>query len=142
MKLLEGIILFIILNYFILKKNYIKGFVSSLFLVFYGCFRIFPEFFRARCSNRLYLKFLSMGSILSIIMILFGLIILVKIKKQTMSIKIIKKNKLYQVDKFLVKFFMIKNLVTTIKIFHSTKKAIILHHQIYHFYFQKLLVFG
>ena len=78
----EGIILFIILNYFILKKNYIKGFVSSLFLVFYGCFRIFSEFFREPDVQIGYiLNFLSMGSILSIIMILFGLIILVKIKK-------------------------------------------------------------
>ena len=31
---------------------------------------------------------------------------------------------------------MIKNLVTTIKIFHSTKKVIILHHQIYHLFFR------
>ena len=37
--LLEGIILFFILNIFILKKNYKTGMCSSLFLIFYGFFR-------------------------------------------------------------------------------------------------------
>ena len=43
---LEGIVLFIILNYLIFKKNYKLGVCSSLFLIYYGIFRIISEIFR------------------------------------------------------------------------------------------------
>ena len=43
---LEGIVLFIILNTYILKKNYRTGSCSSLFLILYGLFRIISELFR------------------------------------------------------------------------------------------------
>ena len=43
---LEGIILFLIVNIYILKKNYSIGICSCQFLIYYGVFRVFSEFFR------------------------------------------------------------------------------------------------
>jgi len=43
---LEGVILFIVLNSFIFKKNYKVGTCSYLFLIYYGFFRIVSELFR------------------------------------------------------------------------------------------------
>ena len=80
--LLEGIILFFILNIFIFKKNYRTGTCSFLFLVFYGIFRIFSEIFREPDPQLGYfLDFFSMGTILSFLMILFGMIIFIFIRK-------------------------------------------------------------
>ena len=79
---LEGIILFFILNAFILKKNYKTGTCSYLFLIYYGFFRIISEFFREPDAQIGYLfNFFSMGTILSFLMILAGLILFVFIKK-------------------------------------------------------------
>jgi phosphatidylglycerol:prolipoprotein diacylglycerol transferase len=79
---LEGIILFSILNTFILKKNYKTGTCSYLFLIYYGFFRIISEFFREPDAQIGYLfNFFSMGTILSFLMILAGLILFVFIKK-------------------------------------------------------------
>ena len=73
---LEGIVLFIIMNVIIFRKNYKIGTCSYLFLIFYGSFRIISEFFREPDKQIGYLfNFLSMGSILSIIMIFIGIII-------------------------------------------------------------------
>tara|TARA_B110000438_G_C15657094_1_gene582165 strand:+ start:64 stop:846 length:783 start_codon:yes stop_codon:yes gene_type:complete len=74
---LEGIILFMILLYF-RKKNYLKkpGLISGLFLIFYSVFRFFVEFFRAPDEQLGYLIFnLSMGQIISLMFILFGIIL-------------------------------------------------------------------
>ncbi|WMY97135.1 MAG: prolipoprotein diacylglyceryl transferase [Arsenophonus sp.] len=72
---LEGIILFIILNLFIYKSRP-KGSVSGLFLIVYGIFRIFVEFFREP-DFQLGLFFgMSMGQILSLPMIIFGIFII------------------------------------------------------------------
>jgi|TARA_B100001059_G_scaffold218057_1_gene237881 phosphatidylglycerol---prolipoprotein diacylglyceryl transferase len=80
---LEGIILFTILNLFIFNRNYVIGLNSSLFLIFYGFFRIFSELFREPDIQVGYLfNLFSMGSILSFIMILAGMIIFVFIKKR------------------------------------------------------------
>ena len=80
--LLEGIILFFILNIFIFKKNYKTGSCSFLFLIFYGFFRIFSEIFREPDVQLGYLfNFFSMGTILSFLMIIFGIIIFVFIRK-------------------------------------------------------------
>ena len=80
--LLEGIVLFFILNIFILKKNYKNGSCSFLFLVFYGFFRIFSEIFREPDVQLGYLfNFFSMGTILSFLMIISGIIIFVFIRK-------------------------------------------------------------
>jgi len=80
--LLEGVVLFFILNIFIFKKNYKTGTCSFLFLVFYGIFRIFSEIFREPDPQLGYfLDFFSMGTILSFLMILFGMIIFIFIRK-------------------------------------------------------------
>jgi len=79
---LEGIILFTILNLFIFNRNYVIGLNSSLFLIFYGFFRIFSEIFREPDVQLGYLfNFFSMGTILSFLMIISGIIIFVFIRK-------------------------------------------------------------
>lgn len=76
---LEGFVLFIITNYFF-KKSMKSGFVSGIFLIFYGFFRIFSEFFRQPDRQiGLYVNLLSMGQLLSIPMVIFGILILVNI---------------------------------------------------------------
>ena len=75
--ILEGLILFLILLYF-KKKNYLEkpGLISGLFLIFYSIFRFIIEFFRVPDEQLGYLIFnLSMGQIISLIFILFGLIL-------------------------------------------------------------------
>ena len=80
---LEGLILFIILNTTIHKKKYISGTCSYLFLILYGLFRIFSEIFREPDPQIGYfLGFISLGMILSFFMIFFGLIIYHSIKKR------------------------------------------------------------
>ena len=74
--ILEGLILFLILNIIISKKNYQTGTCSYLFLILYGIFRIISELFREpdpQIGN--FFGFLSLGMILSLFMILFGFII-------------------------------------------------------------------
>ena len=74
---LEGIVLFLILKYFI-NKNYLKkpGKMSSLFLIFYSIFRFISEFFRSPDVHIGYLLLnLTMGQILSIIFLISGLIL-------------------------------------------------------------------
>ena len=75
--ILEGLILFIILLYF-RKKNFLEkpGLISGLFLIFYSIFRFFIEFFRVPDEQLGYLILdLSMGQIISLIFILFGIIL-------------------------------------------------------------------
>ena len=73
---LEGIILFFILNIFIFKKNYKTGTCSCLFLISYGLLRIISEFFREPDVQIGYLfNLLSMGTILSCLMILAGMML-------------------------------------------------------------------
>ena len=80
--LLEGIVLFFILNIFIFKKNYKTGSCSFLFLIYYGFFRIFSEIFREPDVQLGYLfNLFSMGTILSFLMIVSGIIIFVYIRK-------------------------------------------------------------
>ena len=73
----EGIILFLILIYY--KKNKLletPGLISSLFLIFYSIFRFSIEFFRVPDEQLGYLMLnLSMGQIISLIFILFGIIL-------------------------------------------------------------------
>ena len=74
---LEGLILFLILIY-CKNKKLLKtpGLISSLFLIFYSIFRFFVEFFRVPDDQLGYLIFdLSMGQIISLIFILFGIIL-------------------------------------------------------------------
>ena len=79
---LEGIVLFFILNKIIFKKIYSKGTCSCLFLVFYGIFRIISEFFREPDAHIGYLfSFISTGTLLSIIMIFIGIFMFNSLKK-------------------------------------------------------------
>ena len=80
---LEGLILFIILNIIFLKKKYEIGSCSYLFLIYYGIFRIISEFFREPDIQLGYIFDLaSMGSILSFVMILSGIAMFYIIKKR------------------------------------------------------------
>ena len=79
---LEGLILFLILNIYILKKNYKTGTCTCLFLINYGVFRIISEFYREPDSQVGYIfDQFSMGTILSFLMIVAGAILIVFIKK-------------------------------------------------------------
>ena len=76
---LEGIVLFIIMNLTLYKNNYKTGTCSYMFLIFYGIFRTFSEFFREPDSQVGYLfDLISMGMMLSFLMILAGIIIFLK----------------------------------------------------------------
>jgi phosphatidylglycerol:prolipoprotein diacylglycerol transferase len=72
--LLEGVILFFTLFFFI-KKNYLlkPGLISSLFLIFYSLFRFLVEFFRVPDEQVgfIYLN-LTIGQIISLIFLAFG----------------------------------------------------------------------
>ena len=79
--LFEGLILFIILNYLIYKKKLLKvhGMISAIFLILYSSSRFFIEFFREPDVQIGYLFFnLTMGQILSIILLIFGFYIYLK----------------------------------------------------------------
>lgn len=78
--ILEGIILFLILNIlFKLKKA--PGLMSSLFLILYALFRIFSEQFRIPDEHLGYIfNHVSLGSLLSFFMIIGGLIIFRNVK--------------------------------------------------------------
>ena len=72
--LLEGVVLFFILNKIIFKKVYRMGTCSYLFLIYYGVFRIISEFFREPDAQLGYLfNLFSMGTFLSFLMILVGI---------------------------------------------------------------------
>ena len=75
----EGIVLFIIMNLILFRKNYRTGACSYMFLIFYGIFRIFSEFFREADSQVGYLfDLISMGTMLSFLMIVAGAITFLK----------------------------------------------------------------
>lgn len=71
--LLEGVLLFVILWTFSIKPRP-RFAVSALFLLCYGCFRFFVEFYRVPDPQYGYLAFgwLTMGQILSTPMIIIG----------------------------------------------------------------------
>ena len=73
--LLEGILLFIVLNVIFFREHYKTGQCSLLFLIFYGFFRIFSEFFREPDIQIGYLiGQISLGMVLSLFMIFIGTI--------------------------------------------------------------------
>ena len=77
--ILEGIILFVILNYLIFKKKFDNGTISFLFLILYGIFRIISEQFRLPDEHIGYVVGnFSVGSVLSFIMIILGILFLSK----------------------------------------------------------------
>jgi phosphatidylglycerol:prolipoprotein diacylglycerol transferase len=73
--ILEGIILFLILIYFV-NKDYLKkpGLISGLFLIFYSLVRFFVEFFRVPDEQVGYLLLnLTMGQIISLVFASIGI---------------------------------------------------------------------
>ena len=81
--ILEGIFLFILINYFALKKQLLfkTGYISGLFLIFYSILRILSENFREPDIHLGYFfNYFSMGVILSLITFLAGCFIIFFIK--------------------------------------------------------------
>ena len=75
----EGVVLFIIMNLVLFRKNYKTGTCSYMFLIFYGIFRIFSEFFREPDSQVGFIFGpISMGMLLSTFMIFAGTILYLK----------------------------------------------------------------
>ena len=82
--ILEGIILFLIINFLALKKEILfkTGFISSYFLIFYSVLRLVSESFREPDSHiGLLFNYFSMGTLLSLLTIVIGLFIIFFIKK-------------------------------------------------------------
>jgi len=82
--ILEGVILFILINFLALKKNLIikSGYISSFFLILYSILRIFSENFREPDQHLGYLfNYFSMGTLLSFFTLIAGFLIIFFIKK-------------------------------------------------------------
>ena len=82
--ILEGIILFILINYLALKKQLLfkAGYISGLFLVSYSILRIFSEIFREPDLHLgLFFNYFSLGTVLSIATLVAGLVIIMSAKK-------------------------------------------------------------
>ena len=80
--LLEGIVLFLILINIALRKNSKVGTCSGLFMIFYGLFRVLTEQFREPDIQIGYLfKSISIGSVLSFVMIVIGIFILTVVSR-------------------------------------------------------------
>ena len=80
----EGIILFILINFFALRKKLIlkTGYISSLFLMLYSALRIFSENFREPDEQLGYFfKYFSMGTLLSMCTFVIGCLLIFFIKK-------------------------------------------------------------
>ncbi len=81
----EGIILYLILNlgFFYTKLKNIRGSITALFLLLYGSFRFFIEFFREPDFQiGLIYNFITMGQILCVPMILLGICMLLSFAKK------------------------------------------------------------
>jgi len=81
--ILEGIILFFLINFFALKKQLLlkKGYASGLFLIFYSMARIIGENFREPDKHLGYFfSYFSMGIMLSFVTFLAGCFIIFFIK--------------------------------------------------------------
>ena len=82
--ILEGLVLFILINFLALKKHLIikTGYVSSFFLISYSILRIFSENFREPDQHLGYFfNYFSMGTLLSILTLVSGFLIIFFIKK-------------------------------------------------------------
>ena len=82
--ILEGIFLFILINYFALKKQLLfkTGYISGIFLILYSILRILSESFREPDIHLGYFfNYFSLGTLLSLITLIAGLLIVLSIKK-------------------------------------------------------------
>ena len=72
----EGLILFFILNFIFSRDGKKSGYISSLFLIYYSIFRFFIEFTREPDEQiGLLMLNLSMGQIISVIVLILGIIL-------------------------------------------------------------------
>ena len=81
---LEGVFLFLIINYLALKKKFLyrTGYISGIFLILYSILRILSEIFREPDIHiGLLFNYFSTGTLLSLTTIIFGLFIILFIKK-------------------------------------------------------------
>ena len=77
--LLEGVLLFILINFLALKKNLLikTGYISGLFLILYSILRIFSEIFREPDSHIGYIfNYFSLGILLSLLTLIIGFVII------------------------------------------------------------------
>ena len=76
----EGIILFFLLNYFFKKYLYkTPGLISAIFLIFYSTFRFFIEYTREPDIQIGYILYnLSLGQMLSLLFLVFGIFLFYK----------------------------------------------------------------
>ena len=81
--LLEGVVLFSILLYLSRKHSTTPGFLTSIFLIIYSIFRFMIEFVRVPDSHIGYIwnDWLTMGQLLSVPMMFFGMLLLLKTKR-------------------------------------------------------------
>ena len=82
--ILEGVVLFVLINFLAFKKNLIikTGYISSFFLIAYSTLRIFSENFREPDQHLGYFfSYFSMGTLLSFLTLISGFIIIFFIKK-------------------------------------------------------------
>ena len=82
--LLEGVILFALINYFALKKQLLfkTGYISGLFLISYSILRIVSEIFREPDIHLgLFFNYFSLGTLLSMTTFILGLVIIITAKK-------------------------------------------------------------
>ncbi len=78
---LEGLVLFVFLWFYTRKKRPL-GFPSAMFLIGYGCFRIFIEFFRLPDAHigYLYGGWMTLGQLLTLPMMIIGFWIIITYK--------------------------------------------------------------
>ncbi len=82
---LEGLVLFLIINYLALKKKLLfkPAYISAIFLILYSIFRIFSENFREADKHLGYFfEYFSLGIILSLVTLLAGFFIILLMKKK------------------------------------------------------------
>ena len=82
--ILEGIILFILINYLALKKKLLfkTGYISGLFLVLYSILRMLSEIFREPDMHLgLFFNYFSLGALLSMTTLVAGMVIIISAKK-------------------------------------------------------------
>ena len=82
--ILEGVFLFILINYFALKKQLLfkTGYISGVFLILYSILRILSESFREPDIHLGYFfNYFSLGTLLSFVTLSSGLLIILYIKK-------------------------------------------------------------
>ena len=82
--ILEGVILFVLINYFALKKKLLfkTGYISGFFLVSYSILRMLSEIFREPDMHLgLFFNYFSLGTLLSLTTLIAGLVIIMFVKK-------------------------------------------------------------